>query len=88
MFTILTIAELPESQRSLAATHAERHGLRVGSIARLAVRGPDGLLFPWVEVIERTERGYVGRVGGAMNSPDWLPYGTSVKFTADCVVEV
>lgn len=89
-YDLETVDALPADLRRLIPPLSERQQLVVGSIVRLCVvvSGAEWIA-PWVDVVEvRPDGVFVGEVGGISNSPDWLPYGSHVTFTAENVVEL
>ena len=89
IYELETVGALPARKREDVPSLADRRALQVRSIARLCVlkQGTE-YVYPWVTVVEVTPTGYVGEVGGACNSEDWLEYGTRVAFMADHIIEL
>lgn len=89
-YDLESVDALPAHLHKLVPPLSERQAIGVGSIARLCVIvNGSKMIAPWVEIVEvRADGVYVGEVGGIINSPDWLPYGSRVTFTADNVVSV
>ena len=69
-----------------------RASIQVGEVAKLlfCLEGEHGRMVErmWVEVVEDTENGYVGRLANEPRTPGVIEPGTLVAFTPDHVAAV